>query len=95
MDFLMGIKGPDFVIVASDTAAVQQVIAIKHDEDKIVPIDTHKVMGVSGEPGDRVKFSEYINANVKLYAYRNGIRYVVPTRWEYRTVEVPVRRFAA
>lgn len=77
MDFLMGIKGPDFVVVASDTAAVQQIITIKHDEDKIVPIDSHKVMGISGEPGDRVKFSDYITANVKLSAYRNGIGYVL------------------
>lgn len=74
MDFLMGIKGPDFVVVASDTAAVQQIITIKHDEDKIVAIDSHKVMGISGEPGDRVKFSDYIIANVKLNAFRNGVR---------------------
>jgi len=72
MDYLMGIKGPDFVMVCSDTAAAHSVISIKHDEDKLVPIDSHKLFGISGEAGDRVNFSEYIIANVKLYALRNN-----------------------
>lgn len=82
----MGIKGPDFVVVASDTAAVQQIITIKHDEDKIVAIDSHKLMGISGEPGDRVKFSDYIIANVKLNAFRNGVRYIWYFRHVYSTI---------
>lgn len=69
----MGIKGPDFVIVAADSCAVQQIITLKHDENKLVPIDSHKLMGISGEAGDRVQFSEYIIANTKLYALRNGL----------------------
>ena len=68
----MGIKGKDFVMVCSDTSAAQQIITIKHDEDKIIPIDEHKVMATSGEPGDRVMFSEFIMANVRLYALRFG-----------------------
>ncbi|CAL5218371.1 g39 [Coccomyxa viridis] len=71
MEYLMGIKGRDFVIVAGDTSATQQIIAIKHDEDKLVPIDSHKLMCLSGEPGDRVHFSEFILANTRLYALRN------------------------
>jgi 20S proteasome subunit beta 4 len=72
MDFLMGLRGRDFVLVCSDTTATQQIITIKHDEDKLRPVDSHKVMAISGEPGDRVQFSEYIIANVKLYALRNA-----------------------
>ncbi|CAK0737495.1 hypothetical protein CVIRNUC_000922 [Coccomyxa viridis] len=71
MEYLMGIKGKDFVLVAGDTSATQQIITIKHDEDKLVPIDDHKLMCLSGEPGDRVHFSEFILANVRLYALRN------------------------
>ena len=44
----MGIKGKDFVLVAGDTSATQQIITIKHDEDKLVPIDDHKLMCLSG-----------------------------------------------
>ncbi len=32
MDYLMGIRGKDFVMIVSDTTAVQQIITIKHDE---------------------------------------------------------------
>lgn len=68
----MGIKGKDFVMLCGDTTAVQQIITIKHDEDKLRQIDDHKIMALAGDPGDRVQFSEYIMANVRLYALRNG-----------------------
>ena len=48
MDFLFGIKGKNFVMVCSDTCASQQIITIKHDEDKLVPIDSHKLICISG-----------------------------------------------
>ena len=48
MEYLMGIKGKDFVVVVGDTSATQQIITIKHDEDKLVPIDSHKLMCLSG-----------------------------------------------
>ena len=68
----MGIKGKDFVMLCGDTTAVQQIITIKHDEDKLKEIDSHKIMALTGDPGDRVQFSEYIMANVRLYALRNS-----------------------
>ena len=63
----MGLRGRDFVLLCSDTSAVNQIIAIKDDEEKLVPIDSHKCFALSGTPGDRVQFSELIIANVKLY----------------------------
>lgn len=73
MDFFMGLVGKKngFVMVCCDTQAVHSIITIKKDEDKIVPIDSHKVFCISGEAGDRVNFTEYIIANVKLYTLRN------------------------
>ncbi|KAG1679151.1 hypothetical protein FOA52_000506 [Chlamydomonas sp. UWO 241] len=73
-DYFMGIKGRDFVMVCADTCASHSIISIKKDEDKIVPIDDHKVFCLSGEAGDRVNFSEYVIANTKLYALRNGTK---------------------
>lgn len=72
MDFFMGIKGKDFVLVCTDTSAVHSIITIKQDEDKIIPVDSHKVFCIAGEAGDRVQFSDYIIANVKLYSLRNS-----------------------
>eukprot|EP00873_Tetraselmis_striata_P013036 jgi/Tetstr1/433300/TSEL_022587.t1 len=74
MDYFMGIKGPDFVMLCSDTSAVQQIITIKDDEDKIIPVDSHKLMALSGDPGSRVQFSDYIIANTRLYALRNSTK---------------------
>lgn len=71
-DFLCGLRGRDFVMVCSDTSAVQSIVTMKQDEDKLVPVDSHRLFAISGEAGDRVNFSEYIIANVRLYALRNG-----------------------
>jgi hypothetical protein len=51
---------------------VHSIITIKQDEDKIIPVDSHKVFCIAGEAGDRVQFSDYIIANVKLYSLRNS-----------------------
>lgn len=59
-------------MVCSDTAASHSIITIKQDEDKLVPIDKHKLFGIAGEAGDRVNFTEFIIANVKLYELRNS-----------------------
>jgi len=71
--FFAGIRGKDFVMVCSDTTAVQSIVTMKFDEDKLVPIDSHKIFALSGEAGDRVNFSEYIIANARLYALRNDV----------------------
>lgn len=68
----MGARGRDFVMVCCDTAAVSQILTIKEDEDKILPVDSHRVIALAGEPGDRVKFAQFIIANVRLYALRNS-----------------------
>ena len=89
-DFFVGIKGPDFVMVCSDTSAVHSIITIKQDEDKIVPIDSHKLFCLSGEAGDRVQFSEYVIANVKLYALRNATRLSTKSVAHYTRGELAV-----
>lgn len=62
-----------FVLVAADTSAVNSILVHKSDEDKIMVLDSHKLLGASGESGDRVQFTEYIQKNVSLYQFRNGI----------------------
>lgn len=84
----MGIKGKDFVMVCSDTSAVQQIINLKDDEEKLVPIDSHKIMALSGEPGSRVQFSEYIIANTRLYALRNSTKLSTKAVAHYTRLEL-------
>lgn len=73
MECVIGVVGRDFAVVAADTSAVQSILVHKTDEDKVMVLDSHKLMGASGEPGDRVQFTEFIQKNLHLYQFRNNI----------------------
>ncbi|CAG8569051.1 5732_t:CDS:2 [Diversispora eburnea] len=73
MEFLIGIIGKDFVLVAADTTAVISINIFKVDEDKSRDLNKHIIMLYSGEPGDAVNFAEYIQRNVRFYGIKNGI----------------------
>ncbi|KAA3485444.1 Proteasome subunit beta type-2-A-like protein [Gossypium australe] len=73
MECVFGLVGNDFAVVAADTSAVHSILVHKSNEDKIMILDSHKLIAASGESGDRVQFTEYIQKNVALYQFRNGI----------------------
>lgn len=72
MDFFVGIGVKDFTMLCCDSAAVHSIITIKNDEEKLVTVDSNKLFAIAGESGDRVHFTDFVKANVKLYALRNG-----------------------
>eukprot|EP00850_Spirogloea_muscicola_P006344 SM000030S11353 [mRNA] locus=s30:205605:207470:- [translate_table: standard] len=74
MDCLFGLVGDGFALLVADSSAVQSIVVQKTDEDKIMALDSHKLLGNTGETGDRVQFSEYIQKNIHLYQFRNGIQ---------------------
>lgn len=69
---LFGFVGADYVLLVCDTAAKRSIVKMLGDDDKILPLDKKKLMGLSGDSGDRVNFSEYIQKNITLYELRNG-----------------------
>ncbi|KAL6971423.1 Proteasome subunit beta type-2-A [Sarracenia purpurea var. burkii] len=73
MECVFGMVGKGFALVVADTSAVHSILVHKSNEDKIMILDSHKLMGASGEAGDRIQFTEYIQKNVALYQFRNGI----------------------
>ncbi|CAL5347223.1 unnamed protein product [Camellia sinensis] len=73
MECVFGLVGKGFALVVADTSAVNSILVHKSNEDKIMILDSHKLMGASGEAGDRAQFTEYIQKNVALYQFRNGI----------------------
>ncbi|KAG6526807.1 hypothetical protein ZIOFF_016808 [Zingiber officinale] len=73
MECVFGLVGDGFALVAADSSAVNSILVHKSNEDKIMILDSHKLLGASGEAGDRVQFTEYIQKNVHLYEFRNGI----------------------
>lgn len=53
MECVFGIVGDGFVLLAADSSAVHSILVHKSDEDKIMVLDSHKLVAASGEPGDR------------------------------------------
>ncbi|GJS76243.1 proteasome subunit beta type-2-A-like protein [Tanacetum coccineum] len=53
MECVFGMVGKDFALVVADTSAVNSILVHKSNEDKIMLLDPHKLMGASGEAGDR------------------------------------------
>jgi len=72
MDHLLGMVGDGYALVAADRKVNHSIIAVKHDEDKILPLDGSKLLGCVGELGDTKNFTEFIQKNIALYGLRNG-----------------------
>ncbi|CAF0853785.1 unnamed protein product [Brachionus calyciflorus] len=72
MECVIGIVGKDFILVASDTNQAHSIVIMKQDDDKLFKINPRGAMLVTGEPGDKVNFAEYIQRNLQLYKMING-----------------------
>jgi len=66
MECVIGIIGKDFVLVASDTNLAHSIVVMKQDDDKLYKINQRAAMLVTGEPGDKVQFAEYIQRNLQF-----------------------------
>eukprot|EP00038_Savillea_parva_P007046 m.167522 g.167522 ORF g.167522 m.167522 type:complete len:199 (+) comp12838_c0_seq1:76-672(+) len=71
MDFLIGIQGKDFVLMASDCSQARSIVVMKRDMDKSIEIAPNTLMLTSGPLGDVTAFGEYIQKNLKLNSLRN------------------------
>lgn len=72
MECLIGIKGKDFVLLATDSLAARSIVAMKKDQVKMFNLSDKLLMSVCGAQGDTVQFAEFICKNVQLYKMRNG-----------------------
>lgn len=57
MECVFGLVGNGFAIVVADSSAVHSILVHKSNEDKIMLLDSHKLIAASGEPGDRYLLS--------------------------------------
>ncbi|KAI0897950.1 nucleophile aminohydrolase [Annulohypoxylon nitens] len=71
MSVLLGITGKDFTLIAASKAAMRGATILKASDDKTRSLNKHTLVAFSGEAGDTVQFSEYIQANAQLYSMRN------------------------
>ncbi|XP_001356543.2 probable proteasome subunit beta type-2 [Drosophila miranda] len=72
METLLGIKGPDFVMLAADTTHARSIIVMKEDQNKIHKASDNLLISTTGESGDTEQFTEFISKNIALYKMRNG-----------------------
>ena len=71
MEVLIGVRGPGYVLLASNLNQVRGITVMKPDDDKSRLLNAHNLVLYSGESGDTVQFAEYVTANVALYSRRN------------------------
>ncbi|KAJ1409973.1 nucleophile aminohydrolase [Ochromonadaceae sp. CCMP2298] len=74
MDTVFSLVGDGFALVVADASAARSILVFKHDEDKILALDSHKLMVGAGVPADCATFNEYVQKNLKLYELNNDIK---------------------
>jgi len=95
MDSAFGLVGDGFAILAADASAGRSILVFKHDVDKIMELDSHKLLGGSGTPADTANFTEYIQKNLKLYQLNNDLNLTTKgaanfTRGEVRRIHIAI-----
>lgn len=67
---IIAFKCDNFALVAAAGLNAFYYIKITDLEDKITPLDSHKLVACAGENGPRVNFTEYIKCNLQLNTMR-------------------------
>lgn len=69
---MLGIKVNDCTIIATSRAITRGISVLKDNDDKTRTLNEHNLIAYTGEAGDTVQFSEYIQANIQLYSMREN-----------------------
>ena len=72
-DSIFGFIGDGFAVIAADCTVARSIITYKHDEDKIMKVSDKLLLAGAGPVADRVRYSETMAANIKLYSLRSGV----------------------
>jgi len=72
-DAIIGFVGGDYTMIATDQNAGRSIMVFHQDADKIMELDSHKLLGLGGDPADIVQEPEFFQKNLKLNYYRNGV----------------------
>ena len=71
-DAIIGFVGGDFAMIATDMNAGRSIMVLNHEADKIMQLDSHKLLGVGGDPADCVQEPQYFQKNISLSYYKHG-----------------------
>lgn len=59
-------------MLMTDSNCADSILIRRHDYDKILKMDDHKLLAMGGDHADMVEFGELIQKNMTLYELRNG-----------------------
>ena len=72
MDNIFAFVGKDYACIVGDSVAKQSILAVKQHHDRIKEIFPTQCLSLVGEPGDVVHFGDYLEANLRLAAFRQN-----------------------
>lgn len=72
MDSVFAFKGDEYVCLVADAVAKHSILVLKESADRVVELNKSQAMIVTGDDGDVMQFSEYINRSLKLLELRQG-----------------------
>ena len=72
-DAIIGFVGGDFAMIAADMNAGRSIMVFNEEADKILALDSHKLLGVGGDPADCVQEPDFFQKNVALSQFKNGV----------------------
>jgi len=72
-DAIIGFVGADFAMIATDMNAGRSIMVLNHENEKIMELDSHKLLGVGGDPADCVQEPQNFQKNVALSYYKNNV----------------------
>ena len=72
MEFIVGISGPGYVLMASDTIYARSVLVMKSDKDKFNALSKSLLLACFGEPGEADRLRERLFAEATLASFRIG-----------------------
>lgn len=69
---IVGLAGPDWVLLAADKSIGSSIICMDNNFDRLIQVSPKHIIAMEGENGDTLQLSEYLQGNVALYKYRNS-----------------------
>jgi len=72
MDALIAFTGEGYSMVCADQNAARSIMVFQQEEDKIMQIDSHKLLALGGDAADTVQEPEFFQKNMNLYALKYG-----------------------
>lgn len=72
MDIVLGIRVQDGTIIATSKAFTRGISILKDFDDKTRRLNSHNLVAFTGESGDTVQFTEYVQANIQLHTMREN-----------------------